>query len=100
MKRLNIDIETYSEADLLKSGVYRYVDDPGFEVLLFGFSVDGGPVRVIDLARGEKLPAEIIEALSDDGILKYAFNAQFERVCLGKYLGVYLAPEGYTLVRR
>lgn len=94
MKRLNIDIETYSEADLLKSGVYRYVDDPGFEVLLFGFSVDGGPVRVIDLARGEKLPAEIIEALSDDGILKYAFNAQFERVCLGKYLGVYLAPEG------
>lgn len=95
MKRLNIDIETYSEADLLKSGVYRYVDDPGFEVLLFGFSVDGGPVRVIDLARGEKLPAEIIEALSDDGILKYAFNAQFERVCLGKYLGVYLAPDAW-----
>lgn len=95
MKRMNIDIETYSEADLSKSGVYKYVDAPGFEVLLFGYSADGGPVKVISLAEGEELPQEIREALLDDTVLKFAFNAQFERVCLGKYLGVHLAPDAW-----
>lgn len=95
MKRMNIDIETYSEADLSKSGVYKYVDAPGFEVLLFGYSADGGPVKVISLAEGEELPQEIKEALLDDTVLKFAFNAQFERVCLGKYLGVHLAPDAW-----
>lgn len=95
MKRMNIDIETYSEADLSKSGVYKYVDAPGFEVLLFGYSADGGPVKVISLAEGEELPQEIKEALLDDTVLKFAFNAQFERVCLEKYLGVRLAPDAW-----
>lgn len=95
MKRMNIDIETYSEADLSKSGVYKYVDAPGFEVLLFGYSADGGPAKVISLAEGEELPQEIREALLDDTVLKFAFNAQFERVCLGKYLGVHLAPDAW-----
>ena len=95
MKRMNIDIESYSEADLSKSGVYKYVDAPGFEVLLFGYSADGGPVKVISLAEGEELPQEIREALLDDTVLKFAFNAQFERVCLGKYLGVHLAPDAW-----
>lgn len=95
MKRMNIDIETYSEADLSKSGVYKYVDAPGFEVLLFGYSADGGPVKVISLAEGEELPQKIKEALRDDTVLKFAFNAQFERVCLEKYLGVHLAPDAW-----
>lgn len=95
MKRMNIDIETYSEADLSKSGVYKYVDAPGFEVLLFGYSADSGPVKVISLAEGEELPQEIKEALLDDTVLKFAFNAQFERVCLEKYLGVHLAPDAW-----
>lgn len=95
MKRMNIDIETYSEADLSKSGVYKYVDAPGFEVLLFGYSADGGPVKVISLVEGEELPQKIKEALLDDTVLKFAFNAQFERVCLEKYLGVHLAPDAW-----
>ncbi len=95
MKRMNIDIETYSEEDLSKSGVYKYVDAPGFEVLLFGYSADGGPVKVISLAEGEELPQEIREALLDDTVFKFAFNAQFERVCLEKYLGVHLAPDAW-----
>ena len=95
MKRMNIDIETYSEADLSKSGVYKYVDAPGFEVLLFGYSADGGPVKVISLAEGKELPQKIKEALLDDTVLKFAFNAQFERVCLEKYLGVHLAPDAW-----
>ena len=96
MERLNIDIETYSEADLTKSGVYKYVDkSSGFEVLLFGYAVDGGPVKVINLASGEMIPQEIIKALQDPKVLKYAFNAQFERVCLSAYLGKYLEPESW-----
>lgn len=96
MKRLNIDIETYSKADFTKSGVYKYVDKTsGFEVLLFGYSVDGGPVHVIDLARGKKLPEEIVEAIKSPEVLKYAFNAQFERVCLGAALGTYLDPASW-----
>ena len=75
MKTLSIDIETYSSANLTKCGVYRYVEAPDFEVLLFGYSVDGGPIKVIDLACGEKIPAEIISALADDSVIKWAFNA-------------------------
>lgn len=96
MERLNIDIETYSEADLTKSGVYKYVDKTsGFEVLLFGYSADGGPVVVIDLAQGQKIPKEIVEAIKNPDVIKYAFNAQFERICLGAYLGEYLSPESW-----
>lgn len=96
MKRLNIDIETYSEADLMKSGVYKYVEKTsGFEVLLFGYSADGGPVVVIDLASGEKIPEEIVAAMKNPDVTKYAFNAQFERICLGAYLGEYLNPESW-----
>lgn len=87
MKHLSIDIETFSSENLAKCGVYRYCQSPDFEVLLFGYSVDGGPVQVVDLANGEIIPDEIICALVDDSIIKWAFNAQFERVCLSKYLG-------------
>ena len=86
MKTLSIDIETYSEADLNRTGVYRYAEDPSFEILLFGFSADGGEVRVVDLASGEAIPADVIDALTDDGVVKTAFNANFERVCLSRYL--------------
>ena len=82
MKTLSIDIETYSSCDLTKSGVYRYAESDDFEVLLFGYAVDGGEVQVVDIACGDKLPAEIIAALTDETVKKFAFNAQFERVCL------------------
>ena len=97
MKNLEIDIETFSSANLGKSGVYRYSESPDFEVLLFGYSADGGDVKVIDLASGEKLPEEIREALTDPSVTKWAFNSQFERVCLSRFLGMptgeYLDPE-------
>ena len=86
MKTLSIDIETYSGYDLSKSGVYKYAESPDFEILLFGYSVDNGDVQVIDLAAGEHLPPEIINALTDDNVQKWAFNANFERVCLSRYL--------------
>lgn len=95
MKQINIDIETYSNTDLTKAGVYKYADDPSFSVLLFGYSVDGGPVRCIQCAKGEKIPAEIIAALQDAAVMKYAFNASFERVCLSSYLGVRLSPASW-----
>ena len=87
MKTLSIDIETYSSANLAKSGVYHYVESPDFEILLFGYSVDGGDVQVVDLASGEKLPSEVIAALTDETVTKWAFNANFERVCLSRFLG-------------
>lgn len=87
MKTLSIDIETYSSADLTKCGVYKYSESPDFEILLFGYCVDGGAVQVADLAGGEKLPNAIVEALLDDTVTKWAFNAQFERVCLSRWLG-------------
>ena len=87
MKNLSIDIETYSPVSLQKAGVYRYAESPDFEVLLFGYSADGEPVRVVDLASGEALPQEIIAALEDEAVTKWAFNAQFERVCLSRLLG-------------
>lgn len=96
MRNLSIDIETYSGANLGKCGVYRYSEESDFAILLFGYSVDGSVVRVVDLACGEKLPDEIRAALTDDSVTKWAFNAQFERVCLSRYLGLptgrYLDP--------
>lgn len=99
MKHLSIDIETYSSENLAKCGVYRYCQSPDFEVLLFGYSVDGGPVKVVDLANGEIIPDEIICAIVDDKVIKWAFNAQFERICLSRYLGgsvgTYLDPASW-----
>lgn len=86
MKTISIDIETYSDVNLAKCGVYKYAESPDFAILLFGYAVDGGPVRVIDLAQGETIPEEILDALTDDSITKWAFNANFERVCLSQYL--------------
>ena len=88
METLSIDIETYSSAALQKAGVYRYAEAPDFEILLFGYSADGGPVRVLDLACGEKIPEEIKAAITDDSVIKWAFNASFERICLSRYLGL------------
>ena len=86
MRSISIDIETYSGNDLNKCGVYKYVQHPDFDILLFGYSVDGGEVRVIDLAAGEEIPKEIFAALSDEDITKWAFNSNFERVCLSEWL--------------
>lgn len=95
MQYLSIDIETYSSVNLQKAGVYKYAESPDFEILLFGYSVDGGAVHVIDLACGEKIPAEIVDALSDESVIKWAFNAQFERVCLSNYLDTWLSPDSW-----
>lgn len=99
IKNLEIDIESFSDVDLTKCGVYKYASAPDFEVILFAYSVDGGPVRQVDLASGEKIPAEIIAALEDDTVIKWAFNANFERVCLSRYLGYptgdYLMPDSW-----
>lgn len=95
MKNISIDIETFSDVDLNKCGVYKYAESPNFEILLFGYAVDGGTVQVIDLAQGEQIPPEIIDALTDEDITKWAFNANFERICLSRYLsdlGVSLDP--------
>ena len=86
MKTLSLDLETYSSVDLGKSSVYRYVESPDFDILLFGYCVDGCPVQVVDLAQGEQIPPEIIDALSDERVHKWAFNANFERVCLSEWL--------------
>lgn len=91
MKELGIDIETYSSVDLGTSGVYKYVEAPDFTILLFAYSVDNGPVRCIDLAQGEQLPPEVAAALTDPEVVKTAFNASFERICISKYLG-YASP--------
>ena len=95
MKTLSIDIETFSSVNLQKCGVYKYAESEDFEILLFGYAVDGGSVRVVDLACGEKIPVEIINALSDETVIKTAFNAAFERVCLSNYLGEWLEPESW-----
>lgn len=100
MKSISLDLETFSSVNLQKSGVYRYVESSDFEILLFGYSVDGGEVQVIDLVKGEKVPTEIINALTDDSVIKWAFNAQFERICLSKWLGLptgeYLNPKSWN----
>ena len=95
MKCISIDIETYSDVDLSKCGVYKYSSSPNFEILLFGYSVDGGEVEVVDVACGEKIPTDIMAALSDESVTKWAFNAMFERVCLSNYLGEWLEPESW-----
>jgi len=97
MKHLSIDLETYSSADIGKTGVYRYVEAPDFEILLFGYSVDGSDPKLVDLACGEAIPDDVLEALSDPAVTKWAFNASFERVCLSRHLGLpsgtYLEPQ-------
>nr|DAW29166.1 MAG TPA: DNA polymerase I [Caudoviricetes sp.] len=89
MKAISIDLETYSDVDLQKCGVYKYAQSDNFEILLFGYSVDGGEVIVVDLAQGETIPDEIVKALTDESVTKWAFNAAFERVCLSEYLRRY-----------
>ena len=86
IKTLSIDLETRSAADIGKTGVYRYAEDPDFDILLFGVSEDGGPVTVYDLASGEQLPVRILDALCNDEVIKYAYNASFERVCISRWL--------------
>lgn len=99
MKNISIDIETYSDQNLAKTGVYRYCESENFELLLFAYSVDSEPVKVVDLANGEKNPDEILSALTDDSVIKWAFNAAFERICLSRFLGFptgeYLNPKGW-----
>ena len=95
MDTLSIDIETYSSANLNKTGVYRYAGETDFEILLLSYSLNGGPVQVVDLARGESIPLEIEEAIKSPKVLKWAFNANFERICLSKYFMEWLEPEGW-----
>lgn len=99
MKTLSIDIETYSDVQLPKTGVYRYCESDNFEILLFAYSIDSQPIQVVDLACGETIPEEIIVALEDDTVIKWAFNAAFERICLSRFLGyptgTYLSPESW-----
>lgn len=86
MENLSIDLETFSSVDLKKCGVYKYAESDDFEILLFGYSVDGSEVQVVDLAQGETIPEVVLSALTDETVTKWAFNAQFERVCLSRYL--------------
>ena len=103
MKEAHIDIESFATVDLNKAGVYHYAEDPSFEILLFGVSVDGGPVEVYDLAQGDHIPADLVDALLDPTILKYAHNAAFERICLSRFCwdrgllprGIFLDPAGW-----
>ena len=90
MKTLNIDIETFSDIDIKTGGLYKYVQSPDFQILLFAYSIDGAPVEIIDLAQGEKLPALLFNSLFDESIEKRAYNAPFEWYCLSKYVGQYL----------
>lgn len=95
MKSMSIDIETFSDVNLAKCGVYKYAESPAFEILLFGYAVDGDEVQVVDLAQGETIPEDILEALTDEAVTKWAFNASFERICLSRYLsdlGISLDP--------
>lgn len=86
MKTISIDIESYSDVNLARCGVYKYAESPAFEILIFGYAVDDGEVQVVDLAQGESIPDEILDALTDESVTKWAFNASFERVCLSRYL--------------
>ena len=92
---LSIDLESFSDVDLIKCGVYAYADSPAFEILLFAYSFDGGETQIIDLAQGEKLPAEVEDAIFDVSVTKTAYNANFERTCLSKYFGRYIPPESW-----
>ena len=95
-KVLEIDIETYSDVDLIKCGVYAYADSPAFEVLLFAYSFDGKETQIIDLAQGEELPAEVESAIFDEDVIKMAFNANFERICLSKHCGRKLSSKSWN----
>ena len=95
MKSISIDVETFSSVPLAKGGVYKYAESEDFEILLFGYSVDGGEVQVVDLANGEEIPKEILAALTDETVTKWAFNAMFERVCLSRHLGILLCPHSW-----
>lgn len=95
MQLISIDIETYSSVNLAKAGVYRYANSDDFQLLLFSYVIDEGPVKVVDLTQGETIPQEIIAALTNPKIIKSAFNAQFERVCLSAFLGKRLKPQGW-----
>ncbi len=99
MKQISIDIETYSSTNLNQTGVYRYANSTDFELLLFGYAIDFGPVKVVDLTQGEKIPPQIIETLDNPNIIKSAFNAQFERVCLSRFVGHRLNPAGWHCSR-
>ena len=92
---LSIDLETYSSADLSKCGVYRYVEADDFEILLLAYAFDEDEVRIVDMACGESVPQEIWDAIDDPGIIKAAWNAQFERTCIGHYLGRVLSPDSW-----
>lgn len=92
MIHLSIDLETYSDVNLKKAGLYRYVQSPAFEILLFAYSFDGAPTQVVDMAQGEKIPLEVVHALTDPQCLKHAYNAAFEWYCLSKYMGAQLPP--------
>ena len=92
MKTLSLDLETFSDVDLSKCGVYKYASSPAFEILLFGYSVDGGDIQVVDLACGEEIPADIVAALSDDSVIKWSYNNNFERVSLSNYFGTWFGP--------
>ncbi len=105
MENLELDIETYSSVSLSKCGVYKYAESPDFQILLFGYSVDGGDVKTVDLACGEQIPGIVLDALMDNSVTKWAFNAQFERVCLSRYLADFglmterfLDPESWRCV--
>ena len=102
MNTLSIDIETFSDVDISKCGAYKYAESSSFEILLFAYAADGGEVQVVDLAAGEKIPQEILAALTDDNVIKWAFNANFERICLSRYLSdvgllrdAFLSPESW-----
>ena len=102
MNTLSIDVETFSDVDISKCGAYKYAESPSFEILLFAYAADGGEVQVVDLAAGEKIPQEILAALTDDNVIKWAFNANFERICLSRYLSdvgflrdAFLSPESW-----
>ena len=102
MNTLSIDVETFSDVDISKCGAYKYAESSSFEILLFAYAADGGEVQVVDLAAGEKIPQEILAALTDDNVIKWAFNTNFERVCLSRYLSdmgllrdAFLSPESW-----
>lgn len=99
IKTLSLDLETYSSVNLAKCGTYRYASSENFEILLLGYSINGGEVKVVDMASGEKIPDEVISAITDDGVMKFAHNATFERICLSSYLGLpvgkYLNPKSW-----
>src|ERR1035437_1543404 len=95
MRTLSIDLETHSSIDLVRAGVYSYTSAPDFEILLFAYAYDGEDVQIVDLACGEKLPEDVLIAMTDESIIKTAYNANFERTCLSVYLEKHLSAVGW-----